>query len=176
MLEVFLTYPTPEGSREIALDADRISMGRGSDADLRFDDDGLSRLHATIHRDGEKIWILDENSTNGTFVNGEKVPPAGTSLDDGDRVKIGHYTDLRIRFEREKPAAPATENKPAQARCRFDKSVQPARNFARRADRAGDFHNRGFGGVYRHSSAWRKRAANCSKHQSEPADYRRQRR
>jgi pSer/pThr/pTyr-binding forkhead associated (FHA) protein len=116
MVEVFLTYPTPEGSREIALDADRISMGRGSDADLRFDDDGLSRLHATIHREGEKVWILDEGSTNGTFVNGEKVPTAGTPLDDGDRVKIGHYTDLRIRFAPEqKQAAPIVENKPTQA-------------------------------------------------------------
>jgi pSer/pThr/pTyr-binding forkhead associated (FHA) protein len=115
MLEVFLTYPTPEGSREIALGGDRISMGRGSDADLRFDDDGLSRLHATIHREGEKVWILDENSTNGTFVNGEKVPPAGTPLDDGDRVKIGHYTDLRIRFAdsaQNENAVAAAENKP----------------------------------------------------------------
>ncbi|HEX9959972.1 MAG TPA: FHA domain-containing protein [Pyrinomonadaceae bacterium] len=112
MPEVFLTYPTPEGSREIALGGDRISMGRGSDADLRFDDDGLSRLHATIHREGEKVWILDENSTNGTFVNGEKVPPAGTPLHDGDRVKIGHYTDLRIRFaEPQKENVPANENK-----------------------------------------------------------------
>ena len=112
MPEVFLTYPTPEGSREIALDSDRISMGRGSDADLRFDDDGLSRLHATIHRDGEKVWILDENSTNGTFVNGEKVPPTGTPLGDGDRVKIGHYTDLRIRFAAQRQeTVTAVENK-----------------------------------------------------------------
>jgi hypothetical protein len=98
MLEIYLTYPTPEGSREIALDGDRISLGRGSDADLRFDDDGLSRLHATIHRDGDRVWVLDENSTNGTFVNGAAVPPSGTPLYDGDRVRIGHYTNLRIRF------------------------------------------------------------------------------
>src|SRR5215213_1761607 len=112
MTEVFISYPTPEGSREITLDVDRISFGRGSDADLRFDDDGLSRLHATIHRDGEKVWILDENSTNGTFVNGEKVPPAGTPLYDGDRVKIGHYTDLRVRFAKEEATVEASENKP----------------------------------------------------------------
>jgi hypothetical protein len=115
MIDVFLTYPTPEGSREIALDGDRISLGRGSVADLRFDDDGLSRLHATIHREGEKVWILDENSTNGTFVNGEKVPPAGTPLRDGDRVKIGHYTDLRIRLaeqQQQKENIAANENKP----------------------------------------------------------------
>ncbi|HEX8369268.1 MAG TPA: FHA domain-containing protein [Pyrinomonadaceae bacterium] len=114
MINVFLTYPTPEGSREIALDGDRISMGRGSDADLRFDDDGLSRLHATIHREGEKVWILDESSTNGTFVNGEKVSPAGTPLGDGDRVKIGHYTDLRIRFaQQQKENIALAENKPS---------------------------------------------------------------
>ena len=117
MLEVFLIYPTPEGSREIALDGDRISLGRGSDADLRFDDDGLSRLHASVYREGEKIWILDENSTNGTFVNGEKVPPSGTPLYDGDRVKIGHYTDLRVRFAQpqKENAAPviAADNKSA---------------------------------------------------------------
>ena len=88
-------------------------MGRGSDADLRFDDDGLSRLHATIYREGEKLWILDENSTNGTFVNGEKVPPAGTPLHNGDRVKIGHYTDLRIRFAEPEKIASPSENKPS---------------------------------------------------------------
>ena len=75
MLEVILTYPTDEGSREIALEDGKLSFGRGSEADYRFDDDGLSRLHATIHREGENVWIADENSTNGSFVNGEKVKP-----------------------------------------------------------------------------------------------------
>jgi len=68
MSKVFLIYPTPEGSKEVSLDS-KLTFGRGKDVDLRFDDGGLSRLHASIYRDGEKIWIVDENSTNGTFVN-----------------------------------------------------------------------------------------------------------
>jgi hypothetical protein len=116
MIEVFLTYPTPEGSKEIALDEeDQISFGRGSDADLRFEDDGLSRLHARIFREGEKVWVTDENSTNGTYLNGKQVPPQGAPLYNGDRVKIGHYTELRVRFveRQEEIFTPAVENQNA---------------------------------------------------------------
>ena len=75
-----------------------MSFGRGSEAEFRFEDDGLSRLHATVYRDGNHVWIVDENSSNGTFVNGEKVSSGGTPLKNGDSVKIGHYTTLRVRI------------------------------------------------------------------------------
>lgn len=97
MLEFTLTYPTPEGSREIRMEAVKISFGRGSEADHRFADDGLSRLHATIYRDGERVWIVDENSSNGTFVNGMKADGVGTPLKDGDAIRIGHATILTVR-------------------------------------------------------------------------------
>ncbi len=111
MLEVTLTYPTPEGSREIRLDAERTSFGRGSEADYRFADDGLSRLHAVIYRDGDNIWVVDENSTNGTFVNGESVRPGGTPLKNGDTIRIGHNTNLKVRMADVQKPAP----KPAAA-------------------------------------------------------------
>ena len=98
MLEVVLTYSTDEGSREIALTEGKFSFGRGSEADYRLDDDGLSRLHATVYRDGDNVWITDENSTNGSFVNGERVKPNGTILYDGDKIKIGNYTTMTVRI------------------------------------------------------------------------------
>ena len=97
MLEVLLTYPTPEGSQEIRIDGGRMSFGRGSEADHRFADDGLSRLHATIYREDGRVWIVDENSSNGTFVNGEPVAPAGTPLRNGDLINIGNRTALNVR-------------------------------------------------------------------------------
>ena len=98
MLEVTLTYPTEEGSREIAVAEGKISFGRGSEADYRLADDGLSRLHATVYREGDNVWITDENSTNGSFVNGERVRPNGTILYNGDQIKIGNYTTLSVRI------------------------------------------------------------------------------
>ncbi len=116
MIEVVLIYPTPEGSQEIVIENERTSFGRGSEADFHFDDDGLSRLHATVYRDGDRVWIVDENSTNGTSVNGEKVASSGTPLRHGDGIKIGHYTTLNVRISaakavsNEKPAAQKSGN------------------------------------------------------------------
>jgi hypothetical protein len=106
MLEIVLIHPTEEGSQEIALTGEKTSFGRGSEADFRFADDGLSRLHATVYREGERVWIVDENSTNGTFVNGEKVNSGGTPLENGDVVKIGHYTKLKVKFSKKDVSAP----------------------------------------------------------------------
>jgi len=116
MLEITLSYQRAQGSQTIDLDRDRTTFGRGSEADYRFDDNGLSRLHATIYRDGDKIWVVDENSTNGTFVNGEPVSGSGMPLRDGDTVRIGNNTDLTVRIRRpEEVAAAASVVEPAQS-------------------------------------------------------------
>lgn len=107
MTEIYLTYPTDEGSREIRIERERTTLGRGSDADFRFDDNGLSRLNSTVYRDGERIWIVDENSTNGTFVNGAKVGASGNVLKNGDVIKIGNYTNLKVGFSESKKVATA---------------------------------------------------------------------
>lgn len=106
MLEVILAYPTPDGSQEIPVDRNRISFGRGSDADHRFADNSLSRLHATVCRDGDRIWIVDENSANGTFVNSQRVAPAGTPLHNGDSIQLGNETVLRVYVREQVQAAP----------------------------------------------------------------------
>lgn len=109
-MEIYLTYPTGEGSREIKIERERTTFGRGSDADFRFDDNGLSRLNSTVYRDGERVWIVDENSTNGTFVNGEKVGASGGVLKNGDVIKIGNYTKLKVGFSENKKVAAAAVN------------------------------------------------------------------
>src|SRR5687767_8787063 len=98
MLEVILTYRTDETSGEIPLEDGKVTFGRSDEADYRFSDDGLSRVHATVFREGDNVWIADENSTNGSFVNGEKVKSNGTILFNGDKIKIGHYTTLTVKI------------------------------------------------------------------------------
>ena len=98
MLDVRLTFPTPEGSKEIRIENAKTTFGRGSEAEYRFPDDGLSRLHATLYVEGDRVWIVDENSSNGTFVNGLRAAPAGTPLRSGDSIKIGNSTTLNVRI------------------------------------------------------------------------------
>ena len=112
MPDIILTYPTPEGSKEILVKEGRLGFGRGSEADLRFADDGLSRLNSTVYREGDRVWIVDENSTNGTFVNGAPVAGAGTPLKNGDTIRIGHRTDIKVKIAQ--GSVKATAAKPAE--------------------------------------------------------------
>src|ERR1700733_4707151 len=65
----------------------QILIGRSSDLDMVLVEDMVSRKHARIGMQGDQIWIEDLGSTNGTFVNGEKIKRA--RLKEGDRVLIG---------------------------------------------------------------------------------------
>lgn len=62
-------------------------LGRGTEADLRVNDPGVSRRHAEFTVDRGRVIVKDLGSTNGVFVNGRKVPVA--QLHDGAEVKIG---------------------------------------------------------------------------------------
>lgn len=64
-----------------------IIVGRSSDLDMVLVEDMVSRKHARITMQADQIWIEDLGSTNGTFVNGEKIKRA--RLKEGDRVLIG---------------------------------------------------------------------------------------
>ncbi len=64
-----------------------VVFGRGVDADVRISDDRMSRQHFAVHpRDGA-IHIQDLKSTNGTWVNGERIHES--TLKPNDRVRAG---------------------------------------------------------------------------------------
>jgi hypothetical protein len=64
-----------------------IIIGRSSDLDMVLVEDMVSRKHAKITTEEQAVTIQDLGSTNGTFVNGEKVRKA--ELKEGDRILIG---------------------------------------------------------------------------------------
>ena len=64
-----------------------IIIGRGSDLDMVLVEDMVSRRHAKISTFGGEIAIEDMGSTNGSFVNGERIRK--TTLKEGDRILIG---------------------------------------------------------------------------------------
>jgi len=64
-----------------------IVIGRSSELDMVLVEDMVSRKHAKITTDDKTVSIQDLGSTNGTFVNGEKIRKV--ELKDGDRILIG---------------------------------------------------------------------------------------
>jgi serine/threonine-protein kinase len=77
--------------------ADRFLVGRSADAHLRLPEDDLfvSRNHLLIEVSPPNCYLIDLDSTNGTYLNKERVRQA--SLKDGDEIRLGH-TILRVRL------------------------------------------------------------------------------
>lgn len=73
-----------------------VTLGRGKGADIRIQGDGISRQHARLQSVGDSVMFEDLGSTNGSFVNGEKVSKC--KLGDGDKVQLGSSTILKFTY------------------------------------------------------------------------------
>ena len=65
----------------------KVTLGRGTDADIQVLDHGLSRHHCYFEKRGEKFFLGDLESRNGTYVNGQRI--THVELKSGDIVRIG---------------------------------------------------------------------------------------
>jgi DNA-binding winged helix-turn-helix (wHTH) protein len=73
------------------------TIGRARDCNLIIDHTEVSRLHATLSWDHEQVVITDHNSTNGTFVNGERLQPnQPRRLRAGDKIALAKVCTLEF--------------------------------------------------------------------------------
>ncbi len=80
--------------KEYVLDQPEMSIGRSKDCEIVIEDETVSGTHSTIRTDGDRSFISDANSKNGTIVNGS--PVSGESeLKKGDEIEIG---DAKFKF------------------------------------------------------------------------------
>jgi hypothetical protein len=86
----WLVFTDEDGlpSRDVRLLKEKSIIGKGDEADIRVSDDFTSKLHALIYREKDEFYLSDLGSTNGTFLNDQKVMKE--ELKDGDRIRIGH--------------------------------------------------------------------------------------
>jgi len=106
---------------QIMLNEPAYTLGRSDSCDIVIDDANyrlISRLHARIEARGPRYWLYDEQSANGTFINGQRVvephlltdqdaiglgsPPPLFVYEDTDRTRVNesrlNYDDRLARF------------------------------------------------------------------------------
>lgn len=93
--------------KEFALTSDRTTIGRSQVCDIQLDEPSLSSEHARLVRSEDGWRVINLLSTNGVFVNDEKV--FSHRLADGDVIRLGR---VRLRF-RDPHASDAASGGPA---------------------------------------------------------------
>jgi hypothetical protein len=83
----YLSIEHGDKTRLIPLERPITHIGRGLTADVRLEDAHVSRRHAIVSVRGDGIRVLDDRSSNGTFLNGRPVTVA--ALSDGDVLRFG---------------------------------------------------------------------------------------
>jgi pSer/pThr/pTyr-binding forkhead associated (FHA) protein len=124
-----VTVITPQGDLELG--AGSLLIGRLPECDVLLQDGLVSRMHARISVQHESVVVEDLHSTNGVYVNGQRVGHS-TVLREGDRVLIGtteismfesrDSSLMRIRQARRASSAPA----PAQNAGQSQESMRTA--------------------------------------------------
>ncbi|MEC8422605.1 MAG: FHA domain-containing protein [Myxococcota bacterium] len=75
-------------------------LGRSPSVTVTLDDDSVSRRHCRIEVPALGApTILDMGSTNGTSVNGDRVPPGGTLLQEGDKIQLSASVVLKFGWK-----------------------------------------------------------------------------
>lgn len=76
----------------------KLVLGRDQGTNFVINDPAISRHHSIITRAGSKITIEDNDSTNGTYVNGTKIKKC-IELKDGDKIQLSSETILKFAYQ-----------------------------------------------------------------------------
>lgn len=106
---LLIVHHGPNAGARFLLDAERVTAGRDTKADIFLDDVTVSRKHAEFNFDGQHFTVRDVGSLNGTYVNRDRIDLI--QLQPGDEVQIGKY---RLIFY-PSPQRPAADSVPPAA-------------------------------------------------------------
>lgn len=84
----------PDVGRMYALKQGDMTLGRSNRADIRIDDDRISRKHLRIRMFGLNAIAEDMGSSNGTYLNGTRI--TASPMRDGDKLRLAERTTLRF--------------------------------------------------------------------------------
>jgi two-component system, cell cycle response regulator len=87
LVVIYTAEPGLLGKRFV-LDKSPTRVGRGADSQIVLEGDSVSRRHAHLERRAGAWYVVDDGSTNGTYVNEEQIAREQL-LANGDRIKIG---------------------------------------------------------------------------------------
>jgi pSer/pThr/pTyr-binding forkhead associated (FHA) protein len=82
----------PAKGQQYSIEQATYRIGSGEGNELRLSDDYLSRKHASVQYDSGSLYLNDNGSRNGTFLNDMQLDQTARALSPGDRIRVGKST------------------------------------------------------------------------------------
>jgi len=83
---------TPDGKTQVhSINKSTVSIGRSKSCDIPIFSDSLSRIHCQIFEENGEFFIMDLNSTNGVFINDERIDP-------NKKIRLISFLNVKIAF------------------------------------------------------------------------------
>lgn len=109
MAKIYVKFNTAV-IKEVPFTKDELTFGRKPSNDIVIDHPTISGFHGKIRKEGDKYIVEDLNSTNGTFINGQRTK--GGTIKDRDQIGVaGHILEFHID---NKLGAPSPKPAPVQ--------------------------------------------------------------
>lgn len=89
-----------------------MKLGRDPTCQINIPDARISRIHATLHVKDNFLYVKDEGSSNGTYINGIRINKP-TLLQHGDQLQVGS-TKLKVEYVAVQEAAPESDESAAE--------------------------------------------------------------
>lgn len=101
-----IQYFDSSAKQRYEIKGNKCVIGRSKNTDLQIDRDGMSRKHLEVEWDGKEFYVTDLNSTNGVYVNSERIPAGARTLyknflplEIADKITIFVYSDEQVAAE-----------------------------------------------------------------------------
>lgn len=89
----------PQIGQMLEIKSSIVRIGRDQDCELRLDGEEVSREHCQLRIEGQVVWICDDSSSNGTYVNRRRLR-GELQVEHGDAIQIGpHLFTLSVERE-----------------------------------------------------------------------------
>ena len=127
----FIVRRGPQPNQVFELNKDLLTLGRDITNDITINDPEVSRHHLRITRGTDGYTIEDLGSTNGTFINGQRLT-GSRALNRGDMIGLGETVTLSYDVMRpqQQPATPPPYSQPQQPPAQYSQPQQPPSPYA----------------------------------------------
>lgn len=100
--QLIIRHRTKKSVETVGLKVDQLKMGRLRSNDIVLSSPSVSRQHAQVLKVNDSLFLIDLESGNGTFLNGERIPPKVQKvLKNGDLVRIEEF-DIEVQIPESK--------------------------------------------------------------------------